>query len=227
MVPNTFDPDLELNATENRANMIIYNTLKDSFEELERQYKLHMYNIVIADDTTNSNFHTHLPAGDHESYLTTKSNEFAHKNELLTMQKSGLQDPRLNDTQDVITTSGGRKKKRKTRKRLPKLRKLSKKKVRHRYKLKSSTRKSRMAINEGVRAESKKRGTTMKKAAISKKGRFNLLRIYRRNKDPKGCRKITRDMRYLDKKYKLGKTKDICKKSVKKRKQKKRKTKRR
>jgi hypothetical protein len=72
-----------------------------------------------------------------------------------------------------------------------------------------------MALNEGVRAESKKRGTTKKKAAISKKGRFNLLRIYRRNKDPKGCRKITRDMRYLDRKYKLGKTKDICKKARK------------
>jgi hypothetical protein len=63
-----------------------------------------------------------------------------------------------------------------------------------------------------MRGESKKRRTTLKKAAISKKGRFNLLRIYRRNKDPKGCRKITRDMRYLDKKYKLGKTKDICSK---------------
>ena len=73
-----------------------------------------------------------------------------------------------------------------------------------------------MAINEGVRAEAKKRDITMKKAAISKKGRFNLLRIYRKNKNPKACRKITRDMRYMDKKYKLGKTKNICKKSVKK-----------
>ena len=225
MVP--FDPDLELNVTENKANMIIYNTLKDSFEELERQYKLHMNNIVLADDSTNSNFHTYLPAGDHESYLTTESNKLADRNEQLTMQQTGLIDPNLMDTNTDSVITGGRKKKRKTRKKLPKLRKLSKKNVRHRYKLKSSTRKRRMALNEGVRAESKKRRTTLKKAAISKKGRFNLLRIYRRNKDPKGCRKITRDMRYLDKKYKLGKTKDICKKSVKKRKQKKRKTKRR
>ena len=97
-----------------------------------------------------------------------------------------------------------RKKKRKTRKILPKLRKLTKKNVRHHYKLKYSTRKRRMAINEGVRAESKKRGMTMKKAAISKKGRFNLLRMYRKNKNPKACRKITKDMRYMDKKYKLG-----------------------
>ena len=215
MVRNTFDPDLELNATENRANMIIYNTLKDSFEELERQYKLHMDNIVLTDESSNSKFNTQLPAGDDESYLTTESNKLADRNEKLTMQKTGLEDPSLNAISDVITTTGGRKKVRKTRKRLPKLRKLSKKKVRHRYKLKSSTRKRRMALNEGVRAESRKRGTTMKKAAISKKGRFNLLRIYRRNKDPKACRKITRDMRYLDKKYKLGKTKDICKKARK------------
>jgi hypothetical protein len=187
MIRNSFDPDLEINATENRANMIIYNTLKDSFEELERQYKLHMDNIVLADESTNSNFHTHLPAGDDESYLTTESNKLAYRNEQLTLKKTGLEDPALNQNPDIITTSGGRKKKRKTRKKLPKLRKLSKKKVRHRYKLKSSTRKRRMALNEGVRAESKKRRTTLKKAAISKKGRFNLLRIYRRNKDPKGC----------------------------------------
>lgn len=222
---NTFDPDLELNATENKANIIIYNTLKDSFEELERQYKLHMDNIVLADESTNSSFHTHLPAGDDESYLTTKSNFLADKNEQLTMKQTGLEDPNLMETDTDPVITGGRKKKRKTRKKLPKLRKLSKKKVRHRYKLKSSTRKRRMALNEGVRAESKKRGTNKKKAAISKKGRFNLLRIYRRNKDPKGCRKITRDMRYLDKKYKLGKTKDICSKK-KGRKAKKRKTRR-
>ena len=133
------------------------------------------------------------------------------------MEKTGLGSNLMKtDTDSVIT--GGRKKKRKTRKKLPKLRKLSKKNVRHRYKLKSSTRKRRMAINEGVLMESKKMGYTKKKAAISKKGRFNILRIYRKNKDPKACRKITRDMRYMDKKYKLGKTRDICKKTVKHRK---------
>ena len=84
-----------------------------------------------------------------------------------------------------------------------------------------------MAINEGVRAESKKRGMTIKKAAISKKGRFNLLRMYRKNKNPKACRKITKDMRYMDKKYKLGKTKNICKKTVKKNRKSGKKTKRR
>jgi hypothetical protein len=53
------------------------------------------------------------------------------------------------------------------------------------------------------------------------------LRMYRKNKNPKACRKITKDMRYMDKKYKLGKTKNICKKTAKKKKKVKRKTRRR
>ena len=71
-----------------------------------------------------------------------------------------------------------------------------------------------MAINEGVRSETK-RGKSTKKAATAKKGRLNILRIYRRNKNINDCNKITRDMRYIDKKYKLGKTKNICGKSKK------------
>ena len=93
---------------------------------------------------------------------------------------------------------------------LPKLRKLSKENKRHHYKLSDPQRKRILAINEGVRSESKKTGKNMKKAAISKKARFNVLRIYRKNKKKDECRKITRDMKYMDKKYKLGKTKDIC-----------------
>jgi hypothetical protein len=58
--------------------------------------------------------------------------------------------------------------------------------------------------------EYKNMGKTKKQAATAKKGRFNILRIYRRNKKLDECRKITRDMRYIDKKYKLGKTTDIC-----------------
>lgn len=97
-----------------------------------------------------------------------------------------------------------------TRNILPKLRKISYKNKKHRYKLKNNTRKRRMAINEGVHYEAKTTSKTMKQAAIAKKGRFNILRIYRRYKQPKQCLKITKDMRYLDKKYKLGKTKNIC-----------------
>ena len=50
----------------------------------------------------------------------------------------------------------------------------------------------------------------MKKAAIAKKGRFNILRIYRRNNKIKECKLITEDMRYMDEKYGLNKTEDIC-----------------
>ena len=39
---------------------------------------------------------------------------------------------------------------------------------------------------------------------------FNILRIYRRNNNKKQCKLITKDMRYIDKKYGLNKTKDIC-----------------
>ena len=109
-----------------------------------------------------------------------------------------------------------KKKKRRTRKYgktlLPKLRKISKKNVKHIYKLKDPHKKRILAIDEGIRAEAKKTGRTMKKAAIAKKARFNVLRIYRKNRKLGECNKLTRDMRYIDKKYKLGKTKNICKK---------------
>ena len=58
--------------------------------------------------------------------------------------------------------------------------------------------------------EAKKTGKTKEKVAIAKKGRFNILRIYRKNKKVKECKKITHDMRYMDRKYGLGKTKNIC-----------------
>jgi hypothetical protein len=108
-----------------------------------------------------------------------------------------------------------KKKKRRTRKYgktlLPKLRKISKKNVKHIYKLKDPCKKRILAIDEGILTEAKKTGRTMKKAAIAKKARFNVLRIYRKNRKLGECNKLTRDMRYIDKKYKLGKTKNICK----------------
>jgi len=97
----------------------------------------------------------------------------------------------------------------KTRK-LPKLRKISYKNKKHHYKLKDSFDKRKLAIQEGVNMESKKTGKTKKKAAVAKKGRFNILRIYRKNKKIKECEKITHDMRYMDRKFGLGKTKNIC-----------------
>jgi hypothetical protein len=240
-----------------RLNLVIYDILLNNFEELEYQYKLQMQNIVQRDENESASIPYRLPASSDKSYLTTVAMKYSNLNKALTEKRKGLHDQNLMDVDDADTDTdepapesqksqlassetagtaepsiffGGkkkRKKKRKTRKLLPKLRKLTKKNVRHHYKLKYSTRKRRMAINEGVRTESKKRGMTMKKAAISKKGRFNLLRMYRKNKNPKACRKITKDMRYMDKKYKLGKTKNICKKTAKKKKKGKKKTRRR
>ena len=114
-----------------------------------------------------------------------------------------------------------KKRKRKTRKKktknrrnrrniLPKLRKIDYSKKTHRYHIKDPFHKRKLAIHEGVIAESKKSGKTMKKAAIAKKGRFNVLRIYRKNKKVKECKIITSNMRYMDKKYGLGKTRNIC-----------------
>ena len=90
---------------------------------------------------------------------------------------------------------------------LPKLRPINYRNKRHKYKLSDPTPKRRQAIDEGIKSENKK----TRKAAIAKKARFNVLRIYRKNNNPKDCRTLTRDMQYIDRKYKLGKTKNICK----------------
>lgn len=106
----------------------------------------------------------------------------------------------------------------KTRKVLPKLKPANYEGKKYRYKLRFTARRRRMALNEGIQSEVQRLGKTKRKAATAKKGRLNILRIYRRNKNVKDCKKITRDMRYIDKKYKLGKTKDICGKKGKTRK---------
>ena len=115
----------------------------------------------------------------------------------------------------------------KTRKLLPKLRKISKEGKKYHYRIKDPREKRILAINEGVRHEMKYKNKTQKQAAIAKKGRFNILRIYRRNNNVKDCNIITRDMRYMDKKYKLGETKNICGKTKKNQKGGNRKTKKR
>jgi len=69
-----------------------------------------------------------------------------------------------------------------------------------------------MAIAEGVNKEAKKTNRTRKQAAVAKKARLNVLRMYRKNNNSKHCNIITRDMEYMDRKYGLGKTVNICKK---------------
>lgn len=97
-----------------------------------------------------------------------------------------------------------------TRKLLPKLRTIDKSDKKYHYHISDPTRKRRRAIHEGVSSEKKKTGRTKKQAAIAKKARFNILRIYRKNKKQEECHILTKDMKYMDKKYGLGTTKDIC-----------------
>ena len=76
------------------------------------------------------------------------------------------------------------------------------------YRINDKKSKRILAINEDlnkIKNKSKK-----KVAASKKKKRFNILRLYRKYKDKKGCKRLTNDMKYLDKKYGLGKTKKIC-----------------
>ena len=102
-----------------------------------------------------------------------------------------------------------------TQRLLPKLKKSRNNKKKYHYKLKYTPRRRRMAINEGINYEAKHTRRNIKQAAIAKKGRLNILRIYRRNKKNDQCNKITSDMRYIDRKYNLGKTNNICMKGGK------------
>lgn len=94
--------------------------------------------------------------------------------------------------------------------RLPTLTAVNKSKKRLLYKLKDPAGVREKALLAGVSAEAKRLKITQKEAALKKKGRLNILRIYRRNKRKTECRTITRDMRFLDKKFKLGETASIC-----------------
>lgn len=99
------------------------------------------------------------------------------------------------------------------RKLIPKLKDISYKNKKHRYHLNQSNKKRRKAIDEGIKKEQNKTKKNRKSAALAKKARFNVLRIYRRYKNPKECEILTKDMKYMDKKYGLGETKNICKKN--------------
>ena len=94
---------------------------------------------------------------------------------------------------------------------IPRLKIIDYSKKKHHYKLDNTTKQRHLAIDEGIDREKKKTRKNIKKAALAKKARFNVLRIYRKYKNKKECEIITRDMKYIDKKYKLGKTNNICK----------------
>ena len=109
---------------------------------------------------------------------------------------------------------GGKKRKNKTNRILPQLKPVMMKNKKYTYKLNDPPSLRHKAIDEGIRYENKHMNKTKKQAAISKKGRFNILRIYRRNNNLKECKILTKDMEYMDKKYKLGKTSKICSKKT-------------
>ena len=94
--------------------------------------------------------------------------------------------------------------------RLPKLRPVDYGPKVIKYKLSDPDETRHKAINTGIRASTKIYGS-QRTAAIKKKARFNIIRIYRRFLKKGECQKITKDMRYIDKKYiKNGTTKNIC-----------------
>ena len=77
---------------------------------------------------------------------------------------------------------------------LPKLRLLTYKNKKHKYKLSDPQKKRILAIEEGINREKNKTKKSRREAAVAKKARFNVLRIYRKNKKPEECRKLTKDI---------------------------------
>lgn len=51
---------------------------------------------------------------------------------------------------------------------------------------------------------------SVRRAAGAKKARLNVLRMYRKNRDKPGCRRLTQDMRFLDREFLGGKTSAMC-----------------
>lgn len=99
----------------------------------------------------------------------------------------------------------------KTRVILPQLKKEMNKDARYKYKLDAPELTRKRALNESIKFISKKTGKSLREAAVEKKARLNILRIYRRNKNPQEARLITQDMKWLSDRYKLGETKRITK----------------
>jgi hypothetical protein len=80
------------------------------------------------------------------------------------------------------------------------------------YKLDDDAKTRREALIKGIKAAQKRYKVSETEAAMMKKKKLNVLRIYRKNTNPIHCRKITYDIKFLDKKYNFDTTKDICKK---------------
>ena len=88
---------------------------------------------------------------------------------------------------------------------MPKLRKINYKNRKHTYKLKFTAKKRRLAIDEGVEMEKKKTGKT-KEPPLQKK-EDSIYCVFIENIRNQKMEILTRDMKYMDRKYKLGKQK--------------------
>lgn len=76
------------------------------------------------------------------------------------------------------------------------------------YSLSNSNKNRQSALNKDIKSQKRK----PKDSALSKIRRFGLIRILQRKKNPKYCKILTKDMKYLNNKYRngKGKIKDIC-----------------
>ena len=80
------------------------------------------------------------------------------------------------------------------------------------YTLNMSSPNRQKAIDRKITLISEKDSIDIGKAAQKLKARFNVLRIFHKNKNPYFCKRLTSDMRYIDRIYltKTAKTGDIC-----------------
>tara|TARA_Y100000816_G_C26097416_1_gene580996 strand:+ start:2359 stop:2637 length:279 start_codon:yes stop_codon:yes gene_type:complete len=79
------------------------------------------------------------------------------------------------------------------------------------YKLNDPVLVRRRALVKAIHYEANKKKISLKDAAIKKKARLNVLRIYRKFKYKKDCKKITDDMMFITKTFlNIGMVKKIC-----------------
>lgn len=83
-----------------------------------------------------------------------------------------------------------------------------KNKPKYGYSLKKTNKERQKSLDKDIKAQKREKSG----AALAKIRRFGLIRILHRKKNPKYCKILTKDMRYLNKKYRGGKGKinDIC-----------------
>jgi len=87
----------------------------------------------------------------------------------------------------------------------------------YKYRIHASDLSRKRAINKSIKEYAKSTGKSLEESAQGKKKRLNVLRIYRKNTDPKGVANITKDMVWINTKYSLGgKIKNITKNKMSK-----------